>query len=103
MAVLLSLTPGPATALVVRSAAAGGTRRVADDHGRLHRHRGLGRPLGARDNDARRRFRDWCLSLAAAVSRAKRAVADSRFARRVEQVTGAVLLTLAGRLALESR
>jgi len=43
------------------------------------------------------------VSLGAAVSRTKRVVASSRFARRVEQVTGAVLLALAGRLALESR
>ena len=43
------------------------------------------------------------VSLGAAVSRAKRALADSRFTRRVEQVTGAVLLALAGRLAFESR
>ena len=30
-------------------------------------------------------------------------LASTGFARRVEQVTGAVLLALAGRLALESR
>jgi threonine/homoserine/homoserine lactone efflux protein len=45
----------------------------------------------------------WYLSLAAVVSRAGRAVTGSRFARRVEQATGAVLLGLAGRLALERR
>jgi threonine/homoserine/homoserine lactone efflux protein len=43
------------------------------------------------------------VSLGAAVARAKRAVASTGFARRVEQVTGAVLIALAGRLALESR
>ena len=43
------------------------------------------------------------VSLGAAVSRTKRLVASTRFARRVERVTGAVLLALAGRLALESR
>jgi threonine/homoserine/homoserine lactone efflux protein len=43
------------------------------------------------------------VSLGAAVSRTRRLVADTRFARRVERVTGAVLLALAGRLALESR
>jgi threonine/homoserine/homoserine lactone efflux protein len=43
------------------------------------------------------------VSLGAAVSKARRTVAGSRFARRVEQVTGAVLIALAGRLALESR
>ena len=43
------------------------------------------------------------VSLGAAVSRAKCMLASTGFARRVEQVTGAVLLALAGRLALESR
>ena len=43
------------------------------------------------------------VSLGAAVSRAKRTLASTGFARRVEQMTGAVLLALAGRLALESR
>ena len=43
------------------------------------------------------------VSLGAAVSRAKRTLASTGFARRVEQVTGAVLLALADRLALESR
>lgn len=43
------------------------------------------------------------VSLGAAVSRTRRLVASTGFARRVEQVTGAVLLALAGRLALESR
>ena len=45
----------------------------------------------------------WYLTLAALVSRAGRAVVGSRLARRLEQVTGAVLLALAGRLALERR
>ena len=43
------------------------------------------------------------VSLGAAVSRTTRLVASTRFARLVEQVTGAVLLALAGRLALDSR
>jgi threonine/homoserine/homoserine lactone efflux protein len=43
------------------------------------------------------------VSLGAAVARATRAVADSRVARRIEQLTGAVLIALAGRLAYESR
>ena len=43
------------------------------------------------------------VSLGAAVARATRVVASSRLARRVEQLTGAVLLALAGRLALETR
>jgi threonine/homoserine/homoserine lactone efflux protein len=43
------------------------------------------------------------VSLGAAVSRAKRTLTSTRFARRVEQLTGAVLLALAGRLAYESR
>ena len=43
------------------------------------------------------------VSLGAGVSRAKRAFASTGFARRVEQVTGAVLLALAGRLALTAR
>lgn len=45
----------------------------------------------------------WYLTLAALVSRAGRAVVGSRLSRRLEQVTGAVLLVLAGRLALERR
>src|SRR5262245_49936756 len=45
----------------------------------------------------------WYLSLAALVSRAGRAVVGSRLAQRLEQLTGAVLLALAGRLALERR
>ena len=65
VAVLVSLTPGPGMALVVRNAAVGGT--------------------------------------GAAVSRTKRMVASTWFARRLEQATGAVLLALAGRLAVESR
>jgi threonine/homoserine/homoserine lactone efflux protein len=43
------------------------------------------------------------VSLGAAVARATRAVAGSRLARRIEQLTGAVLIALAGRLAYESR
>jgi threonine/homoserine/homoserine lactone efflux protein len=43
------------------------------------------------------------VSLGAAVSRAKRTLTSTGFARRVERLTGAVLLALAGRLALESR
>src|SRR5262245_18311696 len=45
----------------------------------------------------------WYLTLAALVSRAGRALVGSRLARRLEQITGAVLLGLAGRLALERR
>jgi threonine/homoserine/homoserine lactone efflux protein len=45
----------------------------------------------------------WYLTLAAVVSRAGRAVVGSRLARRLELATGAVLLGLAGRLALERR
>jgi threonine/homoserine/homoserine lactone efflux protein len=43
------------------------------------------------------------VSLGAAVARATRAVTGSRVARRIEQLTGAVLIALAGRLAYESR
>jgi threonine/homoserine/homoserine lactone efflux protein len=43
------------------------------------------------------------VTLGAAVARATRAVAGSHVARRVEQLTGAVLIALAGRLAYESR
>jgi threonine/homoserine/homoserine lactone efflux protein len=45
----------------------------------------------------------WYLTLAALVSRAGRAVVGSRLARRLELLTGAALLALAGRLALERR
>jgi threonine/homoserine/homoserine lactone efflux protein len=41
--------------------------------------------------------------LAWAVARAKRAVVGSRLARRVEQLTGAVMIALGVRVALESR
>jgi threonine/homoserine/homoserine lactone efflux protein len=41
--------------------------------------------------------------LAWAVSRAKRAVVGSRLTRRVEQFTGAVMIALGVRVALESR
>jgi threonine/homoserine/homoserine lactone efflux protein len=91
VAVLLSLTPGPATA-------------------RRPQRRGR-RPAGAPVLPYALALAAtlvvvdfaWYLSLAAAVSRAKRAAAGGRFVRPVEQVTGAVLLALAGRLALESR
>ena len=43
------------------------------------------------------------VSLGAAVARATRVVASSRLARRIEQLTGAVLIALAGRLTYESR
>ena len=43
------------------------------------------------------------VSLGAAVARTKRAVGSTRFARRIEQATGVVLIALAGRLALDSR
>jgi threonine/homoserine/homoserine lactone efflux protein len=43
------------------------------------------------------------VSLGAAVSKAKRRLASTAFVRRVEQVTGAVLLVLAGRLVAQSR
>lgn len=43
------------------------------------------------------------VSLGAAVARASRSLASSRLARRVERLTGAVLLALAGRLAYETR
>ena len=45
----------------------------------------------------------WYLTLAALVARAGRAVVGSCLARRLERVTGAMLLALAGRLALERR
>jgi threonine/homoserine/homoserine lactone efflux protein len=45
----------------------------------------------------------WYLTLAALVSRAGRAVVGSRLGRRLEQTTGAIMLALAGRLALERR
>jgi threonine/homoserine/homoserine lactone efflux protein len=43
------------------------------------------------------------VTLGAVVSRTTRLVADTRFTRRVEQLTGAVLLALAGRLAVNTR
>ena len=43
------------------------------------------------------------VSLGAAVSKARRTFASTGFVRRIEQVTGAVLLALAGRLAAQSR
>jgi threonine/homoserine/homoserine lactone efflux protein len=45
----------------------------------------------------------WYLTLAAFVSRARQAASTSRLGRRLEQASGAVLLALAGRLAIERR
>ena len=45
----------------------------------------------------------WYTTLAVLVSRARAAYAGSRLARRVEQLTGAVLIALGARVALEQR
>ncbi len=45
----------------------------------------------------------WYLTLAVFVARARRAAVGSRLGRRLELLSGAVLLALAGRLALERR
>ncbi|MGH3028053.1 MAG: LysE family translocator [Gaiellaceae bacterium] len=154
MAVLLSLTPGPGMALVVRNAAVGGTgaaarTTVGSSIGvgvwavlsalgvsaliatsemafvglkiagvvvlvwfGVQALRGSGDAAAAGD-PARRDFASGLLtavadfvcyvSLGAAVARASRSLARSRLARRIEQLTGAVLLALAGRLAYETR
>lgn len=142
VAVLLSLTPGPGMALVVRNAAVRGTGAAARTT--------VGSSIGVGAGDpARRDFASGLLtalanpklavfflalfpqfipdgapvlpyalamaailvaadfvcyvSLGAVVARASRSLASSRLARRVERLTGAVLLALAGRLAYETR
>ena len=105
IALVLTLTPGPATALVVRRAVAGGTReafRTVVGNATGVAGWALLSALGVAALVIAFDFA-WYLTLAALVSRARRAVAVSRLARRLEQVTGAVLLALAGRLALEHR
>ena len=122
IALLVSITPGPATALVVRSAALHGRRQAL--------HVVLGNSTG---------IVMWALAsvlgisaliaasepvllttlamallliavdlvyftlLAIAVARARRAVVGSAVARRVERLTGAVMVGLGIRVALERR
>jgi threonine/homoserine/homoserine lactone efflux protein len=45
----------------------------------------------------------WYTALTVAVTRARRAYAGSRLARRLERVTGAALIALGARVALEHR
>jgi len=45
----------------------------------------------------------WYSTIAYAVTRAKRAFVEGQWARRVERLTGAVLIALGIRLAIERR
>jgi threonine/homoserine/homoserine lactone efflux protein len=84
VAALLTVTPGAATAMVVRSAVSGGRRRALATT--------IGNSLGV-----------WYSTLAYLVARARRAFVEGPWLARVERVTGAVLVGLGVRLAFEQR
>jgi threonine/homoserine/homoserine lactone efflux protein len=117
VAALLTVTPGAATAMIARTR---GARRAAPRAGVLGvqslRGRRVERPARA-DKHA---LRDgvvtsltnpklavfdlvWYSALAFGVTRAKRAFVEGPWLRRVERFTGAVLIGLGVRLALERR
>jgi threonine/homoserine/homoserine lactone efflux protein len=136
VAFLLSLTPGPGMALVVRNAAVGGARAAVWTTVGSSIGVGVWAVLSAVGISALVAasvffvalflqfipeaapvlpyaltmaailiVADFAIyvSLGAAVASARRLVTSTSFARRVEQATGAVLLALAGRLALTTR
>ncbi len=84
VAIVVTLTPGAGTAIIVRNALRGGSRAGVLTI--------LGNSIGVVA---------WAVTLAVAVSRAKQAVVRTRVARWMERVTGAVLLGLGVRVALE--
>jgi len=97
VAIVVTLTPGAGTAMIVRNALRGGSRAGVLTI--------LGNSIGVVA---------WALlsvlgisalvaasEVAFAVSRAKQAVVRTRVARWMERVTGAVLLGLGARVALE--
>jgi len=129
VAALLSLTPGAATALVVRNAARGGRRHAffttsGNSIGVLpwgcFAAVGIATVVAASAAvfDAVKlagavvlvviglRFAVdlvWYSTLALCVARARKAFVDAGWGRRVERLTGAVLIGLGIRLALERR
>ena len=126
VAILVTITPGPATAMVVRSAARGGRREAlvctagnsigvlawgalaAAGHVALFpQFVPAGAPVlaSALLMAATIVCFDllWYSALAYGVSRARRAFLDGPWARRAERLTGAVLVALGVRLALERR
>jgi threonine/homoserine/homoserine lactone efflux protein len=86
VAALLTITPGAATAIVVRNAARGGQRHAL----------AMAALLVVFDLI-------WYSAVAFGVTRAKRAFVEGPWLRRVERLTGAVLIALGVRLAIERR
>jgi threonine/homoserine/homoserine lactone efflux protein len=86
VAALLTITPGVATAMVVRNAARGGQRHAL----------AMAALLVVFDLI-------WYSAVAFGVTRAKRAFVEGPWLRRVERLTGAVLIALGVRLAIERR
>jgi threonine/homoserine/homoserine lactone efflux protein len=112
VAALLSITPGAATALVVRNAAVIATSVAAFDAVKLVGAVvlvviGLRSLLARRDPDTRVAVAGgspWAASASArAALRARNAFVAGGWGRRVERLTGAVLIGLGIRLALERR
>jgi threonine/homoserine/homoserine lactone efflux protein len=108
VAVLVTIVPGPATAMVVRSAARGGRREAlvctaGNSLGVLAW--GALAAAGPAAVAATIVCFDlvWYSTIAYAVARARRAFVEGPWARQVERVTGAVLVGLGVRLALERR
>jgi threonine/homoserine/homoserine lactone efflux protein len=144
IAVLLTLAPGPATAMVVRNALRDGWRAAfltvaGNEVGvvtwallsvlgisalvaasevayvalklvgacvliwiGVQSLRRSGEPAEARRSSTRP-FRDWYTSLAVMVSRARQTFVRSRVGRWVERTTGAILIALGVRVAIEQR
>jgi threonine/homoserine/homoserine lactone efflux protein len=101
VAALLSLTPGAATALVVRNAARGGRRHAffttsGNSIGVLAWGCFAAAVIVAVDLV-------WYSTLALVVARARKAFVEGGWGRRIERLTGAVLIGLGIRLALEHR
>ena len=136
IALLVSVTPGPATALVVRSAATGGRREamlttlgnstgilmwalasvlgisalVAASEAAFVALKVVGAAVlvwlgvqALRGRGAERDAADPARAARSAYGRARRAVVGSALARRVERVTGGVMIGLGVRVALERR
>jgi threonine/homoserine/homoserine lactone efflux protein len=109
VAIVVTITPGPATAMVVRSAARGGRRQalpctVGNSIGVLSWALLAAAGL-ARSWRHRPRAYDlvWYSALAYAVARARHAFVEGPWARRAERLTGVVLIGLGARLAFERR
>ncbi len=117
VAILVTITPGPATAMVVRSAARGGRREAlvctaGNSIGVLAWSALAAAGLAAVVATSATVFTAatlvcfdlvWYSALAYGESRARRAFLDGPWARRAERLTGAVLVARGVRLALERR